>query len=190
MWFILKTTFQLINNLYLNWCDKKQSGEHERLCAMKCHLGSGRISPPAGFKLATPWSEVGSANRSATRMLLKKKKKKKKKMYSIELPWRGIESPWWGIESPWWCIESPWWGIESPWWGVELPWWCIESPWWGIESPWWCIESPWWGITSLMSIESLWWGIISLVRYRITLLRWFQWTPTIFIFMEYSQPSL
>ena len=38
-------------------------GEHERLCAMKCRLGSGRISPPAGFEPATPWSEVGSANR-------------------------------------------------------------------------------------------------------------------------------
>ena len=33
-------------------------------------LGSGRISPPAGFEPATPWSEVGSANRSATRTLL------------------------------------------------------------------------------------------------------------------------
>ena len=41
-------------------------GEHERLCAMKRRLGSGRISPPAGFEPATPWSEVGSANRSAT----------------------------------------------------------------------------------------------------------------------------
>ena len=28
--------------------------EHERLCAMKRRLGSGRISPPAGFKPATP----------------------------------------------------------------------------------------------------------------------------------------
>ena len=38
--------------------------EHERLCAMKRRLGLGRISPPA-----TPWSEVGSDNRSATRTL-------------------------------------------------------------------------------------------------------------------------
>ena len=45
-------------------------GEHERLCAVKCRLGSGRISPPAGFEPATPWSEVGSANRSATQTLL------------------------------------------------------------------------------------------------------------------------
>ena len=37
---------------------------------MKCRLGSGRISSPAGFEPATPWSEVGSANRSATRTLL------------------------------------------------------------------------------------------------------------------------
>ena len=44
-------------------------GEHERLCAMKRCLGSGRISPPAGFEHATPWSEVGSANSSATRTL-------------------------------------------------------------------------------------------------------------------------
>ena len=31
---------------------------------------SERISPPAGFEPVTPWSEVGSANRSATRTLL------------------------------------------------------------------------------------------------------------------------
>ena len=30
---------------------------------------SGRNSPPAGFEPATPWTEVGSANRSATRTL-------------------------------------------------------------------------------------------------------------------------
>ena len=47
---------------------RRWKGEHERLCAMKRRLGSGRISPPAGFEPATPWSEVGSANRSATRM--------------------------------------------------------------------------------------------------------------------------
>ena len=41
-----------------------------KLSEMKRRLGSGRISPPAGFKPATPWSEVGSANRSATRTLL------------------------------------------------------------------------------------------------------------------------
>ena len=40
-------------------------GKHERLCAMKRRLGSGRISPPARFEPATTWSEVGSANRSA-----------------------------------------------------------------------------------------------------------------------------
>ena len=34
---------------------------------MKRHLGSERTSPLAGFESATPWSEVGSANRSATR---------------------------------------------------------------------------------------------------------------------------
>ena len=36
---------------------------------MKRRLGSGRISPSAVFEPATPWSEVGSANRSATRTL-------------------------------------------------------------------------------------------------------------------------
>ena len=39
---------------------------------MKRRLGLGRISPPAEFEPATPWSEVGSANRLATRMLLDK----------------------------------------------------------------------------------------------------------------------
>ena len=29
-------------------------GEHERLCAMKHRLDSGRIWPPAGFESATP----------------------------------------------------------------------------------------------------------------------------------------
>ena len=48
---------------------RRWKGEHERLCAMKRRLGSGRISPPAGFEPATPRSEVGNANRSATRTL-------------------------------------------------------------------------------------------------------------------------
>ena len=47
-------------------------GEYERLCAMKRRLGSERLSPIAGFEPATPWSEVGSANRLATRTLLEK----------------------------------------------------------------------------------------------------------------------
>ena len=38
-------------------------GEHERLCAMKCRLCSGRISPQAGFEPATRWSEVGTARK-------------------------------------------------------------------------------------------------------------------------------
>ena len=50
---------------------RRWNGEHERLCAMKRHLGSGRISPSAGFEPATPWSEVGNANRSVTRTLLR-----------------------------------------------------------------------------------------------------------------------
>ena len=31
-------------------------GENEKLCGTKCSLGSERISPPAEFKPATPWS--------------------------------------------------------------------------------------------------------------------------------------
>ena len=45
---------------------RRWKGEHERLWVMKRRLGSERISPPAGFEPETPWSEVGSANRSAT----------------------------------------------------------------------------------------------------------------------------
>ena len=48
---------------------RRWKGEHERLCAMKRRLSSGRISLPAGIEPVTPWSEVGSANRSATRTL-------------------------------------------------------------------------------------------------------------------------
>ena len=55
---------------------RRWKSEHERLCAMKRHLGSGRISPPAGFEPVTSWSEVGSANRSATRTLLMASEKK------------------------------------------------------------------------------------------------------------------
>ena len=53
----------------LSVISRRWKGEYERLCAMKRRLGSGRISPPAWFEPATPWSEVGSANRSATRTL-------------------------------------------------------------------------------------------------------------------------
>ena len=35
---------------------RRWKGEHERLCAMKRRLGTGRISPPTGFEPATPWS--------------------------------------------------------------------------------------------------------------------------------------
>ena len=33
---------------------RRWKGEHERLCAMKRRLGSGRISPPAGFEPVNP----------------------------------------------------------------------------------------------------------------------------------------
>ena len=42
-------------------------GEHERLCAMKCCLCSGRISSQAGFEPATRWSEVGTARKPKLR---------------------------------------------------------------------------------------------------------------------------
>ena len=52
--------YVLFNSISGRW-----KGEHERLCAMKRRLGSERISS-AGFEPETPWSEVGSANLSAT----------------------------------------------------------------------------------------------------------------------------
>ena len=64
-WVSVLRPFNSISVISRRW-----KGEHERLCAMKRRLGSGRISPPAGFEPATPWTEVGSANRSATRTLL------------------------------------------------------------------------------------------------------------------------
>ena len=45
---------------------RRWEAEHERL-----GLVSGRISLPAEFEPATPWFEVGSANRSAKRTLLR-----------------------------------------------------------------------------------------------------------------------
>ena len=63
-WVRVLRPFNSISVISRGWKD-----EHERLCAMKRHLGSGRISPPAGFKPATPWSKVGSADRSARRTL-------------------------------------------------------------------------------------------------------------------------
>ena len=44
----------------------RRKGEDEKLCAMKRCLGLERILLLAGFEPATLWSEVRSANRSAT----------------------------------------------------------------------------------------------------------------------------
>ena len=63
-WVRVLRPFNSISVILRRWKD-----EHERLCAMKRRLGSGRISPLAGFEPATPWTEVGSTNRSATRTL-------------------------------------------------------------------------------------------------------------------------
>ena len=70
-WVRVLRPFNSISVISRQW-----EGEHERLCAMKRRLGSERISPPAGFEPATLWSEVGSANCSATRMLLLSKELK------------------------------------------------------------------------------------------------------------------
>ena len=64
-WVRVLRPFNSISVISRQWKD-----EHERLCAMKRCLGSGRISPSAGFEPATPWSKVGSTNRSAMRTLL------------------------------------------------------------------------------------------------------------------------
>ena len=64
-WVRVLRPFNSISVILRQW-----KGEHERLCAMKRRLGSGRILPPAGFEPATLWSEVRSTNCSATRTLL------------------------------------------------------------------------------------------------------------------------
>ena len=57
--------FKQVHTILLTalWKKKCVSGEHERLCAMKCRLGSGRISPQAGFEPATRRSKVGTARK-------------------------------------------------------------------------------------------------------------------------------
>ena len=87
-WVRVLRPFNSISVTLRRWKD-----EHERLCAMKRRLGSGRISPPAGFEPATPWTEIGIANRSATRtLLIKKKKKKKKKNLMWATSWENLSS--------------------------------------------------------------------------------------------------
>ena len=43
---------------------RRWKGEYEGLCAMKRHLGSERISPPARFEPETPKSIIGSTYRT------------------------------------------------------------------------------------------------------------------------------
>ena len=57
------------NSISVNF--RQWNGEPERLWAMKHRLGAERISSPAAFEPATPWSVVGIANRLATQTLLK-----------------------------------------------------------------------------------------------------------------------
>ena len=71
---------------------RRWKGEHERLCAMKRRLGLGRISPPAGFEPVTPWSEVGSANRSATRTLRRSYGGTRTSPLLLRLSWCGCSS--------------------------------------------------------------------------------------------------
>ena len=49
--FYIPSTFNSISVISRRW-----KGEPERLCAMKRRLGSGRISPPAGFEPVI-WSQ-------------------------------------------------------------------------------------------------------------------------------------
>ena len=58
-WVSVLSPFNSISVISRRW-----KGEYERLCAMKRRLGLGRISPPAGFEPATPWSELGQADAS------------------------------------------------------------------------------------------------------------------------------
>ena len=84
-WVRVLRPFNSISVISRRWKD-----EHERLCAMKCRLGSGRISPPAGFEPATPWTEVGSTNRSATRMLLSSPEPSGSQGELIVYPYSGV----------------------------------------------------------------------------------------------------
>ena len=52
-WVRVLRPFNSISVILRRW-----KGEHERLCAMKRSLGSGRISLSAGFEPAIPWSKV------------------------------------------------------------------------------------------------------------------------------------
>ena len=55
-WVKVLRPFNSISVISRQWKD-----EHERLCAMKRRLGSGRISPPAGFEPATRLSRLSAS---------------------------------------------------------------------------------------------------------------------------------
>ena len=54
----------------ISFISGRWKGEHEKVCAMKRHLDSEIISPPAGLEPEATRSKVGNANRSATMSLL------------------------------------------------------------------------------------------------------------------------
>ena len=67
LYYKLTYDYEMLAQVSLKWLDelgfyvpstvfvisRRWKGEHERLCAMKRRLGSGRISPPAGFEPVT-----------------------------------------------------------------------------------------------------------------------------------------
>ena len=63
--------FNIISVISRRW-----KGEYERLCAMKRHLGLGRISPPVGFEPATPffYPKSGALTAQPRGRFIKKKK--------------------------------------------------------------------------------------------------------------------
>ena len=89
---------------------RQWKSEHERLYAMKRCLGSGRISTPAGFEPATPWSEVWSANHSATWTLLSSSGCgwRVNTVYTISTTALHFSPPSWsgGGRSGWWVQHS------------------------------------------------------------------------------------
>ena len=61
--------YQLFNSISV--VSGRLKGGHERLCAMKHCLGSGRFSPPAGFEPAIPKSEFSrQPNKSCQKVYL------------------------------------------------------------------------------------------------------------------------
>ena len=54
MWDLIVSVPDHCLSFYFSVISRRWKGEHERLYAMKRHLGSRRISPPVGFEPMTP----------------------------------------------------------------------------------------------------------------------------------------